>query len=103
MRVFYVYIHTNKPYGRLYTGMTNHLVTRSRQHKSKQINGFTSRYNLDQLVWFEEHMHAVDAIAREKQIKGWSRKKKIELIEAMNPTWKDLYPAVLKASRQKSF
>ena len=72
-------------------GMTNDLVARVYQHKKKLVKGFTSRYNLDKLVWFEEFDYVEDAIDREKEIKGWSRKKKIALIESMNEEWDDLY------------
>ena len=92
MRRYYTYIVTNKKRGILYTGMTNDLAGRAYQHKNKLVKGFTSQYNLDILVWFEEFQWVNDAIAREKQIKGWSRKKKIALIESFNPDWKDLYP-----------
>ena len=91
MKTYYTYIVTNKKRGLLYTGVTNDLIRRTYQHKKKIIKGFTNRYNLDKLVWFEEFEWIQDAIAREKEIKGWSRKKKIKLIESMNPEWKDLY------------
>ena len=71
--------------------MTNDLIARVYQHKHKLVKGFASRYNLDKLVWYEVFDHVVDAIAREKEIKGWSRKKKIALIEKMNMNWDDLY------------
>lgn len=71
--------------------MTNNIVERVYQHKQKLVKGFTSRYNLDKLVWFEEFEWVHEAIDREKQIKGWTRKKKIALIESMNPDWIDLY------------
>jgi putative endonuclease len=67
------------------------LKIRAWQHKTGKIKGFTSRYNLNKLVWYEGHEWVQDAIAREKQIKRWSRKKKIALIEKMNPKWVDLY------------
>jgi putative endonuclease len=82
---------TNKKRGLLYTGMSNDLKYRVWQHKQKVVKGFTKRYNLDKLVWYQEYQWVHDAIAREKEIKGWSRKKKIALIESMNPDWKDLY------------
>lgn len=91
MNAYYTYIVTNKKRGIPYTGITNDLIKRTWQHKKKIIQGFTSRYNLDKLVWFEEFEWVHDAIAREKEIKGWSRQKKIELIESFNPEWKDLY------------
>jgi putative endonuclease len=86
---YYVYIMTNKS-KTLYTGVTNNLVRRVDEHKSKKFSGFTSRYNITKLVYFEAGDHINDAIAREKQIKGWLRTKKIALIESINPDWKDL-------------
>ena len=74
----------------LYTGITNNLARRVYEHKEKLISGFTSKYNLNKLVFFEETHDVNDAIAREKQIKGWLRTKKIELIESRNPDWNDL-------------
>lgn len=74
----------------LYTGVTNDLCRRVWEHKTKQLRGFTKKYNVTRLVFFEEFERADDAIAREKEIKGWLRKKKIALIERRNGTWKDL-------------
>ena len=74
----------------LYTGVTNDLVRRVYEHKSKSISGFTSKYNITKLVYFEAGDNISVAIAREKQIKGWLRAKKIILIERENPEWKDL-------------
>jgi putative endonuclease len=88
-RVFHVYILAGKS-GVLYTGMTNDLVKRVYQHKQKQIPGFTRKYGVDRLVWFEAHGRATSAIAREKQIKAWTRGKRVALIESMNPKWRDL-------------
>ena len=88
-RVFHVYILAGKS-GVLYTGMTNNLVHRVHQHKQRQVPGFTQKYNVTQLVWFETHGRATSAIEREKQIKAWRRSKKVALIEAANPQWKDL-------------
>ncbi len=76
--------------GVLYLGVTGHLGKRVWQHKQKLVDGFTRRYNLDRLVWFERHATARAAIAREKEIKKWRRAKKIALIKAMNPQWLDL-------------
>lgn len=90
-KMYYTYIVTNKKRGIPYTGMTNNLITRVHQHKHKLVKGFTSRYNLDKLVWFEVFDYVNDAIAREKEIKGWSRMKKFALIEKLNPNWVDLY------------
>ena len=89
--MFYVYILTNKRGNVLYTGVTNDLSRRIYEHKHGSIDGFTKKYNVIKLVYFETCEYAVDAIAREKQVKGWSRKKKDELITAFNPVWKDLY------------
>ena len=74
----------------LYIGVTNNLGRRVRQHKSGTGSGFTSRYHFDRLVYFEQTTDVRDAIAREKQLKGWTRKRKIELIKSMNPRWSDL-------------
>jgi putative endonuclease len=84
-----VYILTNKARGVLYTGVTSNLIRRLWQHKHKQIDGFSSKYNTDRLVWYEMHNEIYAAITREKQIKKWNRDWKIELIESVNPTWND--------------
>lgn len=88
--MFYLYIITNKTNTVLYTGVTNDLMRRMYEHKNKLIPGFSKRYNLVKLVYFEESEGAYDAIGREKQIKGGSRKKKIELIKSINKNWTDL-------------
>ena len=90
MKQYYVYILTNRKRGVLYTGITNNLERRLYEHKQKLISGFTSKYNLIRLVYFEATIDVSAAIAREKQIKGWLRKKKIALIESENPGWNDL-------------
>lgn len=77
----------------LYVGMSNDLVRRVREHKEKHIAGFTKRYNLHRLVYYEEFQDVRKAIAREKELKGWRREKKIALIESINPDWKDLSQA----------
>lgn len=88
---FYVYIMTNRPRSHvLYTGVTGDLSRRVFEHKNKLGQGFTSRYNLTRLVYYELFYFAGAAIEREKQIKGWSRSKKIALITSLNPTWDDL-------------
>ena len=88
---FWVYILTNRPRSHvLYTGITSDLQQRTFQHKNKLIHGFASRYNLTRLVYYEMFYRADQAIAREKEIKGWLRIKKIRLIESMNPHWDDL-------------
>jgi putative endonuclease len=89
MRQYYVYIMTNRS-RTLYTGVTNNLYRRVYEHKNKLIGGFTKKYNITKLVWYEVTSEITSAIAREKQIKGWLRRKKIALIESMNPEWKDL-------------
>jgi putative endonuclease len=86
---YFVYIMTNKS-GTLYTGVTNNLERRIYEHKHHLVKGFTNKYNIDKLVYFEETNDINAAISREKQIKGWLRKKKIALIESINPGWKDL-------------
>ena len=93
MREYYVYIMSNKS-TTLYTGVTNDLEGRVYQHKCKSIEGFTKRYNITRLVYFEATDDVAVAIAREKQIKGGSRQKKIDLINSLNPEWKDLYEEI---------
>ena len=88
---FFVYIMTNRPRSHvLYTGITGNLPHRVFQHKNKLVPGFTSRYNLTRLVYYEEFVYPDAAIDREKESKGWRRAKKIRLIESMNPQWQDL-------------
>ena len=89
MRNYYVYIATNRS-KTLYIGVTNDIVRRIWEHKNKVIRGFTEQYNINKLVYVEQTSNIEDAIAREKQLKGWLRKKKVELIESTNPDWDDL-------------
>ncbi len=89
MKQYYVYILTNRS-RTLYTGVTNDLQRRVYEHKHKLVPGFTAKYNLTRLVYYEATPDIHAAIAREKQIKGWLRAKKIALIESMNPKWEDL-------------
>ena len=89
-RKYYVYILASKRNGTLYVGMTNSLRDRMDQHKQGLIPGFTQKYKVNLLVYFEEYNDPRDAIAREKQLKWWLRKWKLELIESTNPEWKDL-------------
>ena len=86
-----VYIMASKRNGTLYTGVTSNLLQRAYQHRSGLIPGFTSHYGCKLLVWHEIHATMSEAITREKQIKAGSRKKKLTLIEVMNPTWRELY------------
>lgn len=89
MNQYYVYILSS--YRRvLYIGVTNDLARRVNEHKQKLIPGFTSRYNIDRLIYFETFGEIRDALAREKQLKNWSRAKKVKLVEAVNPQWNDL-------------
>jgi putative endonuclease len=90
-----VYIVTNKRNGTLYTGVTSDLVKRISQHREGATPGFTKRYGCKPLVWYEPFEEMPDAIAREKQIKAGSREKKLELIEAENPNWQDLFSTLL--------
>jgi putative endonuclease len=89
MKKFYVYILSSLS-GTLYTGVTNNIEQRVFQHKHKLVNGFTKKYNVDRLVYYEETQDINVAIAREKEIKGWRRSKKIALIKSMNPKCEDL-------------
>jgi putative endonuclease len=90
-----VYIIANRRNGTIYTGVTSDIIGRIWQHREGVVDGFTKRYGCKLLVWYELHSTMEYAIAREKQLKAGSRKKKIALIEAGNPTWRDLYPDLL--------
>jgi putative endonuclease len=89
MKTYYVYVLASKS-RTLYVGVTSNLDKRLWEHSNKTVDGFTSRYNVTRLVYFEQTQDVHSAIAREKQLKNWRREKKIALIEAMNPTWDDL-------------
>ena len=89
---FYTYILASGPHGTLYTGSTDDLPKRIFEHKEKVRRGFTAKYDVTQLVWFEALEGREAAFRRERQIKEWKRRWKIALIEAANPTWRDLYP-----------
>ena len=93
-RQYYVYIMTNPRDTVLYTGITTDLKRRVYEHKKKMIDGFTKRYNINKLVYYEVFMGPENAILREKQIKAGSRKKKIGLINKMNGAWLDLYEKI---------
>ena len=92
---YYVYILSSKRNGTLYIGVTNNLIRRIYEHKNKLVEGFTKKYNVDKLVYFEEYITIEDAIKREKYLKGKKRQYKIELIESKNRLWKDLYEDLL--------
>lgn len=94
-KVGYVYILSNKINTVLYVGVTSNLIKRVWEHKNKAVPGFTARYNVDKLVYYETSESILSAIEREKQIKGGSRKKKTELINSINPQWKDLYEGII--------
>jgi putative endonuclease len=90
MKSYYVYILTNKGNTTLYIGITNSLERRIYEHKNELVDGFTKKYQLKKLIYYEECSRAIDAIAREKQLKNWHRDWKINLIKSVNPTFKDL-------------
>ena len=94
-RQYYVYILASKRNGTLYTGMTSDLIKRVWQHKNSLIDGFTKKYQIQNLVYFEAHKSAEEAIKREKQIKKWNRSWKLRLIEEQNPNWDDLYEHIV--------
>ena len=95
---YYIYILTNKRNNVLYTGVTNDLQRRVYEHREKLVGGFTKKYNVNKLVYYEETESIEAALNREKQIKGGSRQKKIDLIEGMNPQWRDLFDEILEWS-----
>jgi putative endonuclease len=90
----FIYILTNRNHTVLYTGVTANLKRRIGEHKQKMVEGFSKKYNLTQLIFAEEHPTISSAIQREKQIKGWLRRKKVELINSINADWKDLYDSI---------
>ena len=96
MKNYYVYIVINKSRGTLYIGMTNNLVRRGFEHRNGLFDGFTKKYNLKSLVYFEAFNRVEDAILREKRLKKWNRQWKIDLIEKVNPNWNDLYEILVK-------
>jgi len=93
-KAFCVYILASARNGTLYVGVTSNVLQRIWQHKEGLADGFTKKYGIGILVWYEQHDSADSAIAREKQIKKWNREWKIRLIEELNPYWNDLYPEV---------
>jgi putative endonuclease len=94
-RTYYVYILASGQHGTLYVGVTNSLIRRVAEHKAKDVAGFTKRYGVDRLVWWTSFGEIGDAIAFEKKLKRWRRDWKVNLIEAGNPQWGDLYPAMI--------
>lgn len=91
MRQYYVYILANQTNRVLYTGITGNVDKRIMEHRGKVFEGFTKKYNVSKLVYIEQFFNPTDAIAAEKKIKGWTRVKKIQLIEAQNPEWEDRF------------
>jgi len=91
LRNYYIYIFANDRNGTLYTGVTNNLVRRVKEHKAGLVKGFTQKYKVNKLVYFESGNDIRDAIEAEKKIKTWNRKWKLDLIEKQNPYWNDLY------------
>jgi putative endonuclease len=94
--MYYVYLTASGKHGTLYLGVTNNLVRRIHEHKSKVVPGFTSRYGVTRLVWYEVYDDPTNAITREKDIKKWRRDWKIRLIEEDNPDWSDLYSSITR-------
>ena len=95
-KYFWVYIMANEPRGVLYVGLTSNLAGRAWQHREGVIKGFTQRYRVNRLVYFERHDDALTATRRERAMKRWRRDWKIELIERQNPTWRDLFGDVVR-------
>jgi putative endonuclease len=95
-KYYYVYILASKPYGTLYTGVSSNLLGRTWQHKNDLVESFAKRYRVHRLVWYEQTESIESAINREKEIKKWRRRWKLDLIEKMNPDWKDLYGEITK-------
>ncbi|MFC0243746.1 GIY-YIG nuclease family protein [Rhodopseudomonas telluris] len=91
---YYVYMLASGKHGTLYIGVTRDLVRRVHEHRSHAVPGFTARYEVCVLVWFEIYEDALTAIAREKDLKKWRREWKVQLIEAQNPAWVDLFPGI---------
>jgi putative endonuclease len=96
MKSYWVYILTSRPRGTLYVGMTNDLVRRLYQHREGLVEGFTKEHGVKMLAYYEQHATALGAIQREKNIKHWSRKWKIDLIRSMNPDWRDLWDDIVR-------
>ena len=93
---YYVYLLASRKYGTLYLGVTSDLIRRIYEHRTDAVPGFTSRYGVKRLVWFEIYQDAISAISREKELKKWRRDWKIRLIEEANPDWLDLYDGLAR-------
>ena len=93
---YYVYILASRKDGAIHIGVTNDIVRRVYEHRIKAVPGFTSKYNITQLIWFEIYDDTTNAITREKELKKWKRAWKVRLIEEKNPEWKDLYESICR-------
>jgi putative endonuclease len=93
---YYVYILASRKGGAIYLGVTNDLIRRIYEHRIKAVRSFTSKYNISRLVWFEIYDDPISAISREKELKKWKRAWKVQLIEAKNPLWEDLYDEICR-------
>lgn len=93
--MYYIYFLSSKKNGTLYNGVTNNLVKRTYEHKNDLVKGFTNKYNIHTLVYYETFEFVEEAILREKQLKKWKRSWKIKLIESVNPNWEDLYDKII--------
>lgn len=100
---YFTYIMASKVYGTLYIGVTNDLLKRVFEHKQRLVDGFTKKYNVNKLVYYEECTDIHAAIYREKQVKKWNRQWKINLIERLNPEWWDLYNVLLSGGELNGF
>jgi putative endonuclease len=98
MKYFFVNILCSKRNGTLYTGVTSDLIKRIYEHKNDLADGFTRKYGIHHLVWYEMHRSAETAIPREKQIKKWNRRWKLDLIEKINPNWNDIYDELINST-----
>jgi len=96
-KLYFVYILASKRNGTLYIGMTSNLLKRVDQHRKELVKGFTAKYGVHRLVYYEQYHNADDAIKREKQLKKWNRKRKLELIETDNPQWQDLFEEIAES------
>ena len=96
MKQYYIYILASQTNGTLYVGMTSDLIKRVYEHKQNLVDGFSKKYSIHNLVYYEHYSEAQEAIMREKQIKKWNRKWKLRLIEEKNPGWKDLYDEIIQ-------
>lgn len=94
-KTFYAYMLVSDRYGTLYTGVTSNLIKRVWEHREGIVEGFTKKYGIKHLVWYETHATALSAITREKQIKKWNREWKVRLIQKENPNWRDLYEELI--------